>query len=100
MGNNQNSEKNLTSGVMWKFMERFLAQGVSFVVSVILARLLMPDDYGVISIVMIFIEIATVFIVSGLNSALIQKKDINEEETSTIFYCCIMLGAFLMVYCL
>ncbi|MBE6671121.1 MAG: lipopolysaccharide biosynthesis protein [Ruminococcaceae bacterium] len=95
MGNNQNSEKNLTSGVMWKFMERFLAQGVSFVVSVILARLLMPDDYGVISIVMIFIEIATVFIVSGLNSALIQKKDINEEETSTIFYCCIMLGAFL-----
>lgn len=95
MGNNQKSNNNITSGVIWKFTERVFAQGVSFIVSVILARLLLPEDYGAVSIVMVFIEIANVFIISGLNASLIQKKDINEEEISTIFYCCIILGVFL-----
>ena len=95
MENSQKSNKNITSGVAWKFTERVFAQGVSFIVSVILARLLLPEDYGAVSIVMVFIEIANVFIISGLNASLIQKKNINDQETSTIFYCCIFLGVFL-----
>ena len=95
MENSQKSNKNITSGVAWKFTERVFAQGVSFIVSVILARLLLPEDYGAVSIVMVFIEIANVFIISGLNASLIQKKNINDQETSTIFYCCILLGVFL-----
>lgn len=95
MGNNQKTDKSLASGVIWKFAERVFAQGVSFIVSLILARLLLPEDFGVVALVIVFIEIANVFIVSGLNSSLIQKKEINEEEISTIFYCCLILGAIL-----
>lgn len=95
--NNQNSNKNIANGVVWKFAERLFSQGVSFVVSVILARLLTPGDYGVVAIVMVFIEIANVFVISGLNTALIQKKNINETEISTIFYCCVILSIVLYV---
>lgn len=95
MKNNQNLNTGIASGIFWKFAERLFSQGVSFIVSLILARLLLPEDYGAVSIVMIFIEIANVFIISGLNTALIQKKEINETETSTIFYCCIILGVIL-----
>lgn len=97
MQNNQASNKNIATGVVWKFAERLFSQGVSFVVSVILARLLVPEDYGVVAIVMIFIEIANVFVISGLNTALIQKKDINEIETSTIFYCGVVLSIILYI---
>lgn len=95
MRNNQNLNTGIASGIFWKFAERLFSQGVSFIVSLILARLLLPEDYGAVSIVMIFIEIANVFIISGLNTALIQKKEINETEISTIFYCCIILGVIL-----
>ena len=93
--NNQNSNKNIANGVVWKFAERLFSQGVSFIVSVILARLLAPEDYGVVAIVMVFIEIANVFVISGLNTALIQKKNINETEVSTIFYCGVILSVVL-----
>lgn len=93
------SEKNLKnqimSGMVWKFAERFVAQGVSFAVSLVLARLLMPDDYGVISIINIFISIADVLLTSGLNTALIQKQDAEEIDFSTIFYCNLFMGVVL-----
>lgn len=97
MQNNQNSNKNIATGVVWKFAERLFSQGVSFVVSVILARLLAPEDYGIVAIVMVFIEIANVFVISGLNTALIQKKNINETEISTIFYCGVILSVLLYI---
>ena len=95
--NNQNINKNIATGVIWKFAERFFSQGVSFIVSVILARLLAPEDYGAVAIVMVFIEIANVFVVSGLNTALIQKKTINDTEISTIFYCGVILSIFFYI---
>lgn len=80
-------QKNIIySGFIWRFMERMGAQGVSLVVSVILARLLIPEDYGVVSLVTIFISIANIFVVDGLPSALVQKKDVNNEDYSTVFY--------------
>lgn len=97
MENNQNTNNKIATGVFWKFAERLFSQGVSFIVSLVLARLLMPEDYGAVAIVMVFIEIANVFIISGLNTALIQKKDIDETETSTIFFCGVILGIFLYV---
>ena len=97
MHNNQDSNKSIATGVAWKFAERLFSQGVSFVVSVILARLLAPEDYGVVAIVLVFIEIANVFVISGLNTALIQKKNINETEVSTIFYCGIFLSVLLYI---
>ena len=83
----QDSVKNkIFSGMFWKFGERILAQIVSFIVSVVLARLLLPEEYGIVSIVLIFITIADVFVSSGFTSALIQRKDATNEDFSTIFY--------------
>lgn len=73
--------------LLWKFAERILAQGVSFIVSVVLARLLLPEDYGILAIVFVLIAFADVFIVSGFSTALIQKKDADEIDFSTNFYC-------------
>ena len=80
-------KKQIMSGMVWKFAERFIAQGVSFVVSLVLARILMPSDYGIIAIINVFITIADVLLTSGLNTALIQKQDVDELDFSTIFYC-------------
>ena len=79
--------KKVFSGLFWKFGERFLSQAVSFIVTVILARLLLPEDYGVVEIVMIFITLANVFMTSGFSTALIQAEEADSKDFSTIFYC-------------
>lgn len=71
---------------MWRFMERFGAQGVTFVVSIILARLLDPEVYGIVAIVTVFTAILNVFIDSGLGNALIQKKDADDLDFSSVFF--------------
>lgn len=76
---------NLFSGMVWKFVERIAAQLVSFLVSVILARILMPEQYGIIAKVTVFIAIADVFVSVGLGSALVQKKDSDDLDFSSIF---------------
>jgi len=83
---NEKIKSQMTSGMVWKFAERFVAQGVSFIVSLVLARILMPEDYGAVAIINVFIAIADVLLSSGLNTSLIQKKDADELEFSTIFY--------------
>ena len=79
-------KKKVISGMMWRFMERVLAQLVTFTVSIILARLLTPNHYGTISLTTIFIAIANVFVVDGLGKALIQKKEIDNVDYSTVFF--------------
>ncbi len=85
----------IIGGMIWKMGERVLSQGVSFVISVILARLLVPDDYGLIALVMVFTNLANVFITSGFSTSLIQKKDADETDFSTIFYCVQMCSVLL-----
>ena len=68
------SKSKVFSGLIWKFGERITAQLISLLVSIILARLLSPDEYGAVAIVMIFITLANVFVSSGFGNALIQKK--------------------------
>lgn len=93
----ENASRNkILSGLVWKFGERILAQGVSFLVSVVLARLLAPDDYGMIAMVLVFIAIADVFVSSGFATALIQKKDSDEVDFSTMFYC--SLAVSILIY--
>lgn len=74
------------SGLFWKYAERILAQLVSTVVAIILARLLEPEHYGIIGIVNIFITLCNVFVVTGLGESLIQKKDADELDFSSMFY--------------
>ena len=71
---------------IWRFAERSGAQLVTFIVSIVLARLLMPEDYGTIALVTVFTTIMQVFVDSGLGTALIQKKDADDLDFSSVFY--------------
>ncbi len=86
MNNGKKGKKAIISGLIWKFAERMASQGVSFVVSVVLARLLLPSDYGMVALVLIFVNLANVFVSTGFNTALIQKKDADDLDYSTLFY--------------
>lgn len=90
-----NSLKSKTiSGLLWKFAERIGAQAITFVLSIILARLLSPSDYGAIAILLVFITIADVFVNAGFGSALIQKKDADNLDFSSVFYFSFILSIF------
>ena len=84
------AEKNLkaqtVSGFLWRFFERCGAQGVSFVVSIIVARILDPSVYGVVALINAFIAVFSVFVDSGMGNSLIQKKDSDDLDFSTVFY--------------
>lgn len=90
------TKKVVLSNVVWKFLERFLAQGVSLIVSIIIARILTPEDYSVVSLVAIFFAFANVLISGGLNTALIQKKDADVKDYSTILFTSFLLS--LIIY--
>lgn len=77
---------NIMKGFIWRFAERCGAQLVSFIVSIILARLLVPNDYGTIALVTVFTTILQVFVDSGLGTALIQKKEADDLDFSSVFY--------------
>ena len=94
------SEK-VISNFIWRFAERCGAQLVSFVVSIVLARILAPEDYGTIALVTVFTAILQVFVDSGLGTALIQKKDADDLDFSSVFYfnvfVCLVLYAGMFV---
>lgn len=71
---------------IWRFAERSGAQLVTFIVSIVLARILAPEDYGQIALITVFTTIMQVFVDSGLGTALIQKKDANDLDFSSVFY--------------
>lgn len=79
-------------GVVWSAVERFSTAGISFVFGLILARLLMPSDYGVLAMLAIFMAIAQTFIDSGFSNALIRKPDRTEKDNATVFYFNIVVG--------
>ena len=83
---NNSLKAKILSGVIWKFGERVSAQAVNFIVSIILARLLLPEDYGIIALVTVFITICNKIVVSGFATSLIQKKDADNLDFSTVFY--------------
>ncbi len=91
------SSSKTINNMIWRFAERSGAQGVSFVVSIVLARLLAPEVYGTVALVTVFTNILQVFVDSGFGNALIQKKDADDLDFSSVFYfnvimCCILYG--------
>lgn len=93
-----NSLKSRTiSSLLWKFAERISAQAITFILSIILARLLSPSDYGAIAILLVFITIADVFVNAGFGSALIQKKDADNLDFSSVFYFSFILSIFVYI---
>jgi O-antigen/teichoic acid export membrane protein len=83
------------TGMFYRFAESTLAQIVSLIVTIVLARILSPENYGTISLVTIFITICNVFVTDGLSSSLIQKKDADEKDFSTIFWASMGLSGIL-----
>lgn len=79
-------------GTIWKFFERLAAQGVSLIISIVLARILSPTDYGVVSLVSIFFAFANVIISGGLNTALVQKKNATTEDYSTVLHLSVIVS--------
>ena len=94
---NQHSKSKVLSSLFWKLLERGGAQGIQFIVQIVLARLLVPEPFGSIAIVMVFINLAQVFVQSGLNTALIQKKDADELDFSSVFYISLFVAALLHI---
>lgn len=79
-------KNSILKGFVWKFLERFGVASVQFILQIILARLLAPQHYGILSIMIIFTTLATVFVQNGFNTALIQNKDVTEEDYSSVFW--------------
>ena len=73
-------------GVFWSSIDRFTSQGISFIFGMLIARMLMPSDYGVIAMLGIFMAVSGCFIDSGFSTALVRKIDRTEVDFSTVFY--------------
>ena len=91
----KNKSKTVYTNLMWRLLERFGAQGVTLVVSLILARLLDPEAYGTVALITIFTAVLNVFVDSGLANSLIQKKNADDVDFSSVFYfnvliCCLL----------
>lgn len=86
-------KQKVAKGVFWKLLENGGAQGIQFVIAILLARMLTPAEYGVVGIIMIFITIANVFVQSGFGTALVQKKQADEMDFSSVCYFEIVLAA-------
>ena len=95
------SKTKLATNFIWRFAERIGAQGVKLLIELVLARILLPDDYGLIALVTVFITILQVFVDSGLGNALIQKKDADDIDFSSVFWFnilwCLILYGFLFL---
>lgn len=87
-----NLQQKTKKGLVWSMIERFATQGVQFLFGIILARLLSPDDYGIIAMPLVFLAIAQCIIDSGFSTALIRKPELTEDDLSTAFYFNIGIG--------
>jgi len=91
----ETSNKKILSGIGWAYGERILAQVISLIVSIILARLLDPAHYGIIAIVTVFISFLDAFVSGGFGNALVQKKDADDLDFNTICWFSILVSIVL-----
>lgn len=91
------SKASIFSGFFWKFNEQITGQLVSFIVSIVLARILAPKEYGIVALVNVFVIIMEVFVTTGFSSALIQKKNATRLDFSTLFHCSLVFSIFLYI---
>lgn len=83
--------------VIYKFFERCGYQGVVFIIQLVLARILTPSDYGVITMLTVFIAVSQVFVQSGLNTALVQRMDTKNDDYSSVFWISLFTATILYV---
>ena len=91
-------KKQALVGVGWSAIGRFSSQGVSFILQIILARLLSPSDYGIIAMISIFLQVSAVFIDSGFGKYLIQKQNCSEHDYSTVFFYNLVVAFILYLF--
>ena len=96
----QSLKQQTVRGVGWSFLDSMLGQGVSFLVGLVLARLLSPDEYGLIGIIMIFITVFNSIVDSGFSNALIRKNDATDKDYNTMFIInlCVAIVLFVALY--
>ena len=89
-----------TTGMVWTFAEQFGNQIVGFVISVILARILLPEQFGLIGMIAVFVAIGNALLNSGLNKSLIRGQDLESDDYSTVFYFNVIssIVVYLLVY--
>lgn len=98
MNNSKSSLKNQTrSGIIWSAIDKFSGQAIQFVIGILLARLLIPEDYGIIAMLAIFLAISDSIIDSGFGNALIQKQNRTQSDYSTVFYFNILVSLLLYI---
>lgn len=92
--------KIVANGVIWNAVGKYSSQGISFLVSIVMARLLTPQDYGILGIIAVFIAISDTFIDAGFSNALIKKANCSAKDLSTVFYCNVSISilVFLILF--
>lgn len=90
--NNVAGQNEIAKNMFWSFAEKCSAQIVSTIVGIVLARMLSPEDYGIISMVMIFISICNIFVTRGLGISIVQKKEVNDYDYTTAFLLNLCMG--------
>lgn len=93
----QVSRRKVFSSLFWVYLETISAQAVTFIVTIILARLLTPNDYGTIALVTVFVNVANVFVTSSFSYALIQKKDADDLDYQTMFWFNVVVSLLLFI---
>lgn len=95
-----NLKKVAAKGLVWSSIDRFGAQGIQFVFGILVTRILMPEDYGLVGMILIFVAVSQTLVDGGFSSALIWKKDSTELDHSTVFYfnISISLLLYLIIY--
>lgn len=91
----KNLKKKAAKGIFWTFIDRAGSQFIGFVITIFLARLLSPNEFGLVAMASVVIAITRIFIDSGLNDSLIQKQQCTEEDYSTVFYFNMVMSALL-----
>ena len=96
------NKKTVASSLTWKLLERICSQGINLIVQVLLARLLLPEDFGSLAIIVSVTNYATLFIQSGLSTAIVQKEDLDRTDISTLFTSSIALALifYILLFCL
>ena len=95
---NSNLKQQTKKGLYWSFFNNTATQLMQFVVGIVMARLLSPEDYGITALPAVFMAVAGIFISSGFGQALVRKPEITEKDLSTSFYYSIVMGLFMYVF--
>lgn len=94
---NESLKNKAAKGMFWAVGERVLTQGTLFVISIVLARLLTPTEYGVLSILLVFTNLADVLVTNGLGESLVRQQNVSKQDYSTVFICGLLLSLVLYV---